>query len=798
MSVRLEAIKSPTTDWLPEILSLLLHLSSDPANETRIESLDELERGSASPVLTWQEILQENPLDNTDGIWDIPKYGEASSDESEISTPRAFPPVLTQKPLSRQKGGKESDQAFVDAVLEYDGVKSSLLDDLVHVQFWRKLPESGQAIIVTEIQMTREVILMLLGLPTLVFQQNRMGSAEANSSYTLPNVSFEALTDMLSSFAQIGNQLSVIRKATKTQTPRSFVQSFQSSLHSHLKTVEKTLNEIEVSIISPTISESISLIQILERVQSATRPLLKASSIAALISSSDRRPFAVLEALYNLILHMQSVDDSESYYLAIALFIDCLTTYLKPISSWMESGSLGIDSDTFFITRVAEEVPPSQLWTDQYELVRHKDGTLRAPRFLHIAAQKIFNTGKSIAMLRQLGQNLEGSTKPSSLSLSGLLRSRLTAQPLCPFEEVFAAVLDTWIADHHHSYSSILYTALETSCGLWRSIDAIEHIYFDRNGHVASQIASSVFARIDARRGRVWHDRFILTDILRETYSPIASVESQRLAVAIVSPAGQSKSQGNRSVKDLAKMSVMYTLPWSVSNIIKPSSFAIFQSISTLLLQVSRSRYLLQQVYYGFSASKIRVSGERPMDMVSLSLHHRFLWFLDTVYDHLAGTVLLQASASMHQRMRAAKDVDQMIEVHESFVRHVGEECFVSVNRADVRKAIVSILDLVVLFEGIGTISMAAHKQPRPRRREVERPSESEDSDSGEDARVHTMPPRPDAAVDISRLSKISGTFDRLLQFIIANLARIQQEPVQDSHRSQALLDNLNFGARRA
>ena len=794
LTVRLEAVKSPSTEWLPEILSLFLHLSSDPANETRIESLDELDRGLAPPAPTWKEIFEEDPLDNSDGIWDTPNYGGTSSNESEISTPRAIPAKLQ----SRKRHAKEDDHAIVDAALDYEGVESSFLQDLADAQFWRRLPESDRRIVISEIQMIREALFMMRGLPSSIFQQNQSKCFEPKSLYTLPNVSFEAFADSLSSFARIGNQLLIVRKAIKTKSLQPFVQSFQSSLGSELKAVENVLSDIEASIISPHSHKSISVIQILEKVQLVARSLSTMCPVASLVSTTNQEPFAVLEALYDLILRMQSIDDSESYYLAVKLFIDSLSTYLKPISSWMESGILGIDGDTFFVAKVGQEVPLSELWAKQYELVHFEDGTLQAPRFLHIAAKKIFNTGKSIIMLRQLGRNLDEPTKSSDVTFSSLLRNSLTTQPLCPFEEVFAAILDTWIADHYRSYSSILHTALETSCGLWTSIDAIEHIYFYRNSHVASQFASAIFARIDARKGRVWHDRFILTDVLRDTFALIPSVDAQRLAIAIVPPTRQSNSQGSRSVKDLAKMSVIYTLPWSVSNIIKPISFSVFQSISTLLLQISRSEHLLQHVYRAFSASKVRVSRETPMETISLSLQHQFRWFLDTVFEHLTGTVLLQASISMHQKMKAAGDVNQMIEVHESFVRHIGRECFVNADRADVRKAIVSILDLVVLFESIGTVNPAAQKQLPPRTRDsVKGLSESEESDSGEDACAPNMHQRRDAAADICRLTKISDTFDRLLQFIIATLAQTQHESTEDGQRSQALLDNLTLGAKR-
>ena len=793
LTIRLETVRSSKIEWLPEILSLFLHLSNDPANKAKVESLAQLNRGTPPPAVTWQDILRDDPLDNIDGIWDVPSYGGSISDESEI----LIPPALPQKLRSRKEVVEEEKQAFLDVILDHATLESSILDDLASAQFWKKAPEYGERVVITEIQMIRETIFMLLSLPTSLFRYNNVGTAKPTSAYALANTSFEALDKILSAFAQIGTQLFAIRKATQMPHHVPFAQTFQSSLGLELKAVEMALSDIEASIISPTAHESISLIQILQQVRSVARPLLQTRAVATTVLDHSHTPFAVLEALYDLILQMQSVDNSRPYDLALDLFLASLTTYLKPISAWMESGHLDSDSDTFFITKIDKEVSPSQLWTKQYELIYFTDGTLRAPRFLHIAAKKIFNTGKSIVMLKHLGQYPHGSSMPSKVSFAALLRKSLAAGYLCPFGENFTATLNTWIASHYHSHSSILRIAFETSCGLWRSIDAIEHIYFCRNGHVSSHVASLIFARLDARKERVWHDRFILTEIYREAFTPVTSVDVQRLTANPASSAG-SNVQSSRSVKELAKVGLVYTLPWSVSNVIKPSSLNVLQSIHILLLQISRSRYLLQHVYHSFSASRSRALHERPLRVLSLSLHHRFLWFLDTLYGHLTDTVLLQASATLRGRMAAAEDVDQMIDVYESFVQLVGEECFVHESRAGTKKAILSILDLVVLFESVCTANEAASMHPRSKgRRQSAGFSESDRSDSDADAPIHTMPHRRNAAADISQLTNISGTYNKLLHFIFASLGQVQSGADGTGQYSQALLDHLSLGIKR-
>ena len=792
LAVRLETVKSPETEWLPEILSLFLHLSNDPANETRIEDLDRLDRGALSPALTWQEIIRDDPLDNTDGIWDVPSYDEESSDDSEASTPRALP----QKTRSRTKIVKEDEQAFLDEALDYEPLESSTLQWLANVQFWKKAPEKSERITITEVQVIREVIFMLMGLPTSLFRQNTIGAVEPIPAYALLDVSFEALEKILSIFADIGTKLDTIRKATKASNQVPFVQTFQFNLGSRLKVVETTLSDIEHSIISPIAYQSISLIEILQQVQSMAEPLLQACDIATNVFDTGRTPFAVLEALFDWIIKTQSVDDSLSYGLACDLFLASLATYLQSVSRWMISGILDSNDDTLFIAKVEKEIPPSQLWSDQYEAKYFQDGTLQAPHFLHAAAKRIFNTGKSVVMLGQLGNHSRG-PDTSPLSFADLLRKNIAAGSLCPFEEVFTASLDTWIVSHFHSDTSNLRAVIEISCGLWRHIDALEHVYFFRNGHVSSRIASLIFARLNARKGRVWYDHFVLTAIHREAFASVSSIDAQRLAISPVPSVGNS-NQSSRSVKELAKVSVVYTLPWSVSNIIKPYSIIVMQSIYTLLLQITRSRYLLRHVYQLYSTTRPRASHDKPLELLGLSVHHRFLWFLDTLYEHLTGTVLLQASVTLRERMEAAEDLDQMIEVYDSFARLVEQECFVHASRAGIKKAILSILDLVVLFEGVTIANEATPMHPRRRlRRKSDASSESNGNDSDADAPGHKTPHRRNAAADMAQLTNISGTYNKLLHFIIASLGQIQSELNANDHHSQALLDNLSLGIKR-
>jgi gamma-tubulin complex component 5 len=253
------------------------------------------------------------------------------------------------------------------------------------------------------------------------------------------------------------------------------------------------------------------------------------------------------------------------------LFFECFQIYLKPIRVWMKEGDIRGHDSTFFIAVVEKvgDVDLGSIWHDQYILRQDDHGKIQAPRFLHAAVDKIFTTGKSVVFLKQLG-GYDGPSIPEDepkLDFHTVCQSDGLGS-LAPFSELFDTAFDNWIKSKYQKSSQLLRERLFSDCGLWRSLDALEYIYFLRDGALFSTISATVFEKID-RGKEAWNDQFLLTEMVQSVFGSLKCVDQKKLAAR--SQPGKYRDVHNRrrSVKILDSISVSYSVsvPYLFGNI---------------------------------------------------------------------------------------------------------------------------------------------------------------------------------------------------------------------------------------
>jgi len=777
LSQRMAALSSRTTQWTPEVLSLLLQLSENPAQQTKLEDLDLLKEPPPLPPLTWDQILADDPLDNDEGLWDNVDFGAGSSEDDE----EIMPDLLhSTRPVSvSSSSDSQSIGDFNEGLKTSD---SALLRHITEAQYWH--PQNGSAeenedkVLVTETQVIRETIFMLLGLPTNMFQSNEGGHIDVSNKYRVRRISTAAFEDILTSLASVGQALMALRNwATSSQTV-PMVQTLQSGLFAKLQAFDTAQWVVEREILSPIDRVPMTLLRVNQKVQAAARPLLLL--VPVLIEREELsidRPFELLESLYELVCISESKLDQDAMSFFADLFLDCFRTYLKPIRRWMEDGELDEDDKVFFVKRNEDDPPLTCLWSERYRLVRNGSGLLHAPRFLHVTAQKIFNTGKSVSFIHSLG------LYEKSHDLSPYQEPPLHFQLLCgeqdsdglsPFSERFAAAFQKWIASKHLSSSWKLRELMSSRCGFWNSLDALELIYFSRNGAFTSQLASSIFERIDGT-ARNWKDRFILTELFRRAYGQLDCVNGEQLTVHTE----PSKKDGRSiSMISLADIRIIYKIPWAVANIIKPSSFTTYQRVAILILQMLRAEQLLEQK---LPVSLSPQSRQLQKTFATIcSMRHRQLWFVNSVHSYLA-MVLAKGSSEMRAAMEKATDFDEMIAVHEDYITHLEKQCLLSGTLASTHQAIVSLLDLAIVLSDACKAwnQMASGKRTVPHKsHRRKRSASSEDEHSNVEEEPGYFERHEGYA---ERLTKISSTFDRLFEFVLAGLQEASRSGLEPS-----------------
>lgn len=819
---RLKELAPKSDRWTPEVLSLLLQLSDQPAKNTKIEDLDLLKSEPLPSPLTWSQIISEDPFDNQDGTWDIPDFAADGSDEDEGMVSSETTPADPATNLQTEVDGAGNVDLLVTPPNNF------VLEDIVRAQFWRSTEglcmseystdphfQASPSLVLTETQAIREVIFMLLGLPTSIFVASKHESLTISRSCQIKYLSQDSLRQLLQGFIALRGKLLVIRNWLTRQESVPLMQTLQAALALRMGNVDHAFSAIQGRMIDLSKPYTASLLSLFDETNHITRSVQQVAQLLAQTASysKDHVPFRILELLHSASCKSHSIGDVENYKFTATLFFDCFHTYLKPVMHWMRFGEVSRANHGFFVRVNEEQVAPSLVWQKQHHLVQDESGYLHAPRFLDVAAKKIFTTGRSVNFLRMLGQDIgdrhDKSTTDPQLDYRNVCdQDELSS--FSPFSELFGMALETWICNQHSSSSHTLRLRLESQCGLRKSLDALEFVYFSRNGALASTIMRTIFDRMD-RGEEAWNDGFLLTELCQSVFGAISCIEVGRLAVRPSYIFHQNIQISRRSMKVLETIRVWYTLPWPVANIIKQESILVYQRIFIFLMQAHRAKHMLERERLINSKMPNSESEHRESHLV-FTLRHCLLWFSNTLIIYLTDVVLATASANMRANMTAAEDVDGMIAVHEAYVSKLEQQCLIHQQLEKIHQAIISILDLVILFSdarasytGKSNLDYTNRSViPTPNRQRMslkwDRKNDSGSDSSDEEAQVN------DDIADLSyirfedtsyseRLLNMHAKFTELLNFVIAGLHGI--------HRSggepwwEALADSLVTGIKK-
>jgi gamma-tubulin complex component 5 len=768
LQTRLQKLEALTGSFKPDFLALLLHLSDRPLENTRVEALDLLRPPSPPPSLTWEQILDDDPYSDED-IWkDIDYAGDSSADEQ----------------ASKKRPKKSSPPTSVDEDDTYDPtaclvpVEESLAQQLKAIQFWSAAAEEASTADITELQAIRETLFMLAGLPTSLYHLDpKQNTIRINSRFTLAHARPDTVQHLLSELLNTGRDIYRLRQWTKSTSTLPLVQAFEAAVAARLNAYDRALAELQQQHLTPKTPLSTSLLQLHADVRSISEPLLRLANIVADIGPRLLvDPFTHLEALFDRITLAQMTLETDVFKYLSSMFFDCIQIYLKPIRKWMETGELGSNDETFFVFESDSGSEVTSLWHDRYVLRRDTHNDLRSPSFLQPAAKKIFNTGKSIIFLKELGIYGVG-IKPTDrephldhATVCGISDDL----PLSPFPELFQAAFDNWMQSKYSQASAVLRNHLVETSGLTRTLLILETLYLSRNGAVFEDYANVLFSRMDAGR-KGWNDRYVLTEMTRGIFAVVLHAEAEKIGVR--SMKGKSTDM---SVKNLATVSLDFALSWPLQNIIQRASIAVYQQIFTFLLQTYRTKYLLQRV---------RPPRNSPrQDPLALKLQHRLTWFADTLRSYLSETAIFFTTQELNAAMEKAEDIDEMAHVHTRCIAKMQERTLLSNDVKPIYKAIIEILDL-----GVRVAKTIAGETAKPKstatkkgkgrsawqrgEADIELSASDDDGDAQElrasVAAVQTSP--------VESLQSIDAELSRLLPFVIAGLrsvGRVGAEPM--------------------
>ena len=786
---RLHELSLKAENWIPEVLSFLLQLSDRPVHKSKLEGLSLFPSKSPRAPLTWSDILADDPLDDPDEVWkDIDFRSSASDEDDEIDLdagdgsenlsvlvtrdPDVLKPCLENFLEAGER--RESEQTVAapcskTAIHERVGQVLGPGDDLSRVS--------------TESQIVREIIFMLLGLPTTIFTQSQDDRIALSWRTELRHAASKSITGLLAEFTKIGQDLLCIRQWSAKVSNIPLEQIFQASIASRLHEVDQLLNTIQAEMLDDHTHAVRSLLQLYHEVSESSRLILQTTKFLIRLRdiSTSELPLQILEFLFDKTCVNQAIGDISGYEYMARLFFDCFHTYLRPVRLWVEKGRLDGRDDAMFIKRDEKEVPLDSLWQEQFHLVKGESGNLYAPKFLHLATRKILNSGKSNDFLRRLGYNVEEQLGECSshppLSFEDVCGPSIDGR-LAPFSVLFETAFEHWIAGIHLSSSSILHDRLEVDLGLQRSLQALEYIYFCRDGALSDQFTTGISERFERGHCR-WDESFALTELIRDVYRGLSCIDHVHIEVHMISKSSRRQSSRMRQPMGvLEDVKLDYILPWPITNIIRPATSEVYQRVWVLLMQVQRAKHLLQRQK---PTKRPRAAVEGRL-MLMYSVHHRLLWFTNTILIYLTDMVLSTNTASMRRSIELAVDVDAMIEIHDAYVAKLRDQCFLTKEHRSLLQAIVSLLNLTVLYSNLqitnenvlisasssmvrGSGTMASQTSPK-------RPSNTVNAEysGSSDLESETAEELPIAtgSSTLERLKHIDSTFTRLCVFLTA------------------------------
>ncbi|KAF1847939.1 uncharacterized protein K460DRAFT_280827 [Cucurbitaria berberidis CBS 394.84] len=792
LQIRLQKLEGLTSKFKPELLALLLQLADRPLENTQVEALALARPPSPPPPLTWSEILHEDPYSDED-IWKDIDYAVESSGDERITKKRG-------KTKSSPPTSVEEDDTY-DPESCVLSTKVDLVRDLEEAQFWKNAEDEHSAKIeITELQAIRETLFMLAGLRTSLYQTDKQKyNIRIVSRYNLAHAMQNTTDHLLSQFTSIGKDIYRLRQWTAKASTLPLIQTFEAAVRKRLLAYDQSLTQLQQRYLSPVTPISISLLELHHEVQSLSVPILRLAQIVSDIEPQLLvNPFSHLEALFNQTTLAQMILEKEIFEYMSEIFFECLQTYLKPIRMWMEAGELGTDDETFFVFANDPNSDAASLWHDRYVLRRDGHNELRSPTFLQPAAEKIFNTGKSVVFLKELGiHNISSNSAANEPRLDHETVCGTSSDVLlCPFPELFQAAFSNWIRSKYSVASSVLRQHIFEVAGLTRTLTTFETIYLGKNGAVFEEFANAVFERMDTSQ-RGWNDRYVLTELARGIFcSTLSTSDVERVVVRST----KTKSP-ERSLKGLAAMSVDYALPWTIQNIVQRSSIPVYQQLFTFLLQIYRVRYQLQRV------RPTRTQRAKPPVKLTYKLQHRLTWFTDILRSYLTETVIFFTTQDMETAMEKAQDIDEMSQIHIKYVAKLQERAMLSKDVKPIHKAIMEILELgVLLAETLGatqkTIAGPSKRRNRWGRQKSSASSPVDEELSDEDANEESdgAEPRTGATKIAQRsprevLQMIDKELARLLPFITAGLrsvGRVGAEPMWEQ-----LAERLDWEGKR-
>lgn len=662
--------------WVPDVLDFLLRMSVQPmSSKDGDDSADFNVGGSTEPRLTWADIEKDDPIDRSDRIWRQPVYSDLSSDDDPILTSTATSPE-SMKSKTRQRPHDDVQPKWATITDQ-----ATHTDNTTAVARW----DSPTIQHLTEIQIIRETLHMLQGLPTSMFSQEN-AQIRRRPDLRSTHMSDRSLDSVLARAVGISKASSTVRAWTSSKQEQPFIRAMQDAFDSATRDFDTlVVMEHEAVIRAKQRGGTCSLLNVIETMHEHAAPVLAVANFLSAVVDQDS--IAILQSLYQHTCKYEQTGAFAAFDTLSRALTGTLRVFLAPIDAWIGRGIIDDNDSTLFIERVPEQTHAANLWHGWYTV--HSQGRRRLPQFLAPFTAQIFTAGKTAAFIRRLSQSSSVTIEHFGLMADFDQSWTPRKASMAPFTCSLLASIEGHINLHLVRNTETLKRVLEMECKLPETLLALSYLFLGESPYVTSVIDEEIFSRLD-RAQPSWNERFLVCDILEEACQRLNVIEISRVSVQSEQTSASKLVDARQSIKILESLAIDYDLHWSVANILPAGSMASYRRVSLILTQIRRARHVLERQAFISLRKKTRSSHTAE------ATYSNLINFVNILQAHLMHCVVAPLTSEMRIQLKGT--VDDMIAVHKSYTEALERSCLLTKNLKMVRETLMSLLDLCLDF----------------------------------------------------------------------------------------------------
>lgn len=675
---RREELRQHFEQWIPDALDFLLQMSKEPMAAGGVDALrDVVLDDLVTPQLTWAEIEKDDPVNRKDWMWRVPHFSDESSDEEPEQVSVATSPSSVKQTATKLEDD-DPTLPFEDPGADALGAfKQNIIDD------------KKDEVLMTEIQVIRETLFMVQGLPTALFTIDGQ-QIKQNHKYKVAHMSSDILASLLSQAILIARAASLVRNWHAKGVEQPFLQVLQDGITSIAGDFDAYLSGEHTSVLQAMKAGGVcSVLAMVDRVRHQAQAVAAAAQLIS--SARDLEGVDLLQILFEHVCRIELCGQKRIFEKMLSVFCGVLKAYMYDVEQWVEQGRLPQQPSTFFVERVTNQDDKAKLFHNWY--LQTTQTGVRLPQFLQVFSSRIFAAGKTVAFLNMLPKssivddtaisNFERAADAIKVAQMDTLRN------LVPFAPTLLSNIQRYVDQRLAGSTTALQTSLEKHCNLQSSLQALSHLYLAEAPYATKLVDEHLFEALDHHRSS-WNDQYMVLDILGGSFAAVPAIAFARITIQSEPLPPSSLREACRSVKTLELIAIDYCLPWPIANIIPTDSVASYRRVCLMLTQIRRARYVLERHAFPnlqrHSRTKISVEG----------IFTNLLLFANTLYSHFMHCAVKPLTWKLRSRMTGT--VDEMMAIHKYYTVALERICLTTKSLKVLRETLISLLDLCVSF----------------------------------------------------------------------------------------------------